>query len=1272
MENVYNAPWDTMVAKFKEIGYHADFTRLDSKKYYICQTRQRGYMFAIKNTVSPSIVPKWLEVIKSLQRPASASLDDMLFDNNHALVRRGGNRFASGKNSESKTGRTDWAKCEAIHHECRYKEDLGDRRPLTGWSESGVTTAIGFFNSEFMNSQVSRVHDLIDINTLRFSYIFVDTTYKLMIWNLSQNAHRDTIGRLGLCPCVTPTGLHYLTIRIGPLVGEELLKLQGIPHDDLMFTKEADADLKDLAGNAMTTTVVGACMFAALLLGHDAMKERIDDQKFSGTVARSLVPRALVPAPEEIEITRKEGCYKSLPLRLDSLLEGKLDLAGLLSEASMSAKKCHSEGHDEAVTPSNLMECVDCGRTSSRAWALPPRNFEPHNYVAVPESYPRVIPTAFRAKLLKMLPMCLEMQGLGLKQLNALTSELDDPKDKAEKLLLDAWKEAFMEATVTMEESTDAVTEAHCAAEFRFSGLTRTHRWTAVYESETHARLELCLEQDEATWFLYAKAPPMRGPLRDALEKPLARMRVGGTSFTDGSWEIFLPLHQHVNLTITGKGKEVPSWRSSMGIKGEYEKETRFEVLNVIVDDESQESLASSINGDYLMLPKCGGACGSMRKRVDSNPSSRGMYLFLEAGRRTIPDEDAYVFSKANHRTAYKEYRDVALSIDPTIVYRPDCSCEPNSQGSTSKTVRSILPGKWVVARDVSFRTSNVSADPLVDAPVSDAGLDISMSKDGWKKCPQVVRCDLPLSSSDSLFLECVKRGIKSHPLNVNLMKAPKILDSLRFVAARLCLPNMFSENWTAIPIEGVEMQHGEELASRKCSPIEPSVLWTAARKNSRQIFLPIVDGKQAAFYEQSVKGRPHPWHVQLKMDSQESMQMHIAVNAASLAHQALGLFPVGSLPRVLAVETLKTSSSIVDWRIVQHIDKSSESSLNGFPTLRLTSNLKDKPAEQPPGFAKRYPLRNEQLRSLAWMLSQEATSTPFMEEEVVEALLPNLNWRAEARVQRPVLVRGGIVADEVGYGKTAISLGLISAATEVNGPPPDAPQAIAETHFKTKATLIVIPGHLMSQWPREIRKFLGNKVKVVELRTMLQFNKCTVKDFLEADIVLVNFTVLSGDKYFTRLARFSGQPAPPTGKILNRHFDAIYEDCLKGAEERVRTLKTSGSASMFEDIESDARRNAESSTDVRLGGKKTVYKTVSEQSSKETKSKKEQKKKPAKAKAAPTEVDPWGLKEPRVKREYKHLRCPPLELMLWDRLIVDECHVSYSMKMTSHQWHCS
>ena len=47
-------------------------------------------------------------------------------------------------------------------------------------------------------------------------------------------------------------------------------------------------------------------------------------------------------------------------------------------------------------------------------------------------------------------------------------------------------------------------------------------------------------------------------------------------------------------------------------------------------------------------------------------------------------------------------------------------------------------------------------------------------------------------------------------------------------------------------------------------------------------------------------------------------------------------------------------------------------------------------------------------------MLQREKTSQPFYEEEVAETVLPSLEWRAEGRVRRPVLARGGIIADEV------------------------------------------------------------------------------------------------------------------------------------------------------------------------------------------------------------------------------------------------------------------
>lgn len=43
----------------------------------------------------------------------------------------------------------------------------------------------------------------------------------------------------------------FLTVRGGPLIGQEALSLQGIPIDLLLLTRETEDNLADLAGNAM-------------------------------------------------------------------------------------------------------------------------------------------------------------------------------------------------------------------------------------------------------------------------------------------------------------------------------------------------------------------------------------------------------------------------------------------------------------------------------------------------------------------------------------------------------------------------------------------------------------------------------------------------------------------------------------------------------------------------------------------------------------------------------------------------------------------------------------------------------------------------------------------------------------------------------------------------------------------------------------------------------------------------------------------------------------
>ena len=103
-----------------------------------------------------------------------------------------------------------------------------------------------------------------------------------------------------------------------------------------------------------------------------------------------------------------------------------------------------------------------------------------------------------------------------------------------------------------------------------------------------------------------------------------------------------------------------------------------------------------------------------------------------------------------------------------------------------------------------------------------------------------------------------------------------------------------------------------------------------------------------------------------------------------------------------------------------------------------------------------------------------------------------------------------------------------------MNGEPETPPSEFNDQCVYTRATLVIVPAHLMGQWPREIEKFLGQKVKVCIIKDMTSFNNLSIEEVVNADIVVVNFGVLSGEKYFQRLGRLSGidpETLPKNGK---------------------------------------------------------------------------------------------------------------------------------------------
>ena len=198
------------------------------------------------------------------------------------------------------------------------------------------------------------------------------------------------------------------------------------------------------------------------------------------------------------------------------------------------------------------------------------------------------------------------------------------------------------------------------------------------------------------------------------------------------------------------------------------------------------------------------------------------------------------------------------------------------------------------------------------------------------------------------------------------------------------------------------------------------------------------------------------------------------------------------------------------------------------------------------------------------------------MEEEISEAILEPLGWRAEGRAQQPVRVRGGVLADEVGYGKTAITLGLIDSTRKSVKKEVANANAAGDMPGKIRvsATLVVVPGHLTKQWASEVQKFVGaNTLKVVLLQSVAHLNSLKIEDVQEADIVIVASSLFKGINYLDNLEAFAAGGSLP--KTDGRYFNTRLDESLRCLHGQVDRLRTKGSLDVMAEIHAARKKGA-------------------------------------------------------------------------------------------------
>ncbi|KAI5209980.1 hypothetical protein E4T39_00528 [Aureobasidium subglaciale] len=1208
LENVHGAPWNDMLAAYENIGYISAGVLVDTKNFYLPQTRQRGYMVCYRledlqkaYKDSSAVKDEFYNRMQDFKRQVSSPVSSFLLPSDDPIVVRAKSLLARQSSLDGPIREHDWALCEIRHIRYRREHDLGVDRPLTQWQESGTLNLPDYANKSWFRKQVERVWDFVDMSMLRKAHHSgvpelepaesvepseqdndkqkerdYDVQYKTRIWDVSQNIDRfvDTVP-FGIAPCLTPSGNFYVTDRGGPLANVETLILQGLPLHMISFTTETEKNIQDLAGNAMSTPVVGSAIASALISAFKIL------EKGPGRP----------PKAQEVDFASNFERPKLVD-RSQATLLTPISLRNLLDDANKSASKCVCEGQLE-LTQKPIQKCGECGHTSCIQCGVKPA----HEYQA-PCTLARIHPQTFVQNWRSKLPMVLQLHSE--LHVDTLVAHMKSTLHESEKLV-----DKYIEAVKNTLK--DPLT---------FSRFRRGSSWVASYDSR-FARLDLVLDIDKPEWKLYTKAgDALWGEielhsLRDFFKEPIAKCAITHDAFygSDWSWRVYEK--PSTKLTIQGKGHEVPSWAARLGIPAKANEKVYSELVVA-----SEEESYRVFTGVYKLLRKCGTACESLYKREQFDTNASNMFMFLDPTRIGRPELDCFVFASDPSRLEYDQIREVVGHVDAT--WRPEHVVKQNGM-----QVNVALNGTWIKKSLVSLHPMDLKSQFSITRQ-SVVNNDCRVPKTVASLTPE-----LPFSNVNEKF--------KGHQ---QIQPDDKVFFD--------------TFGWALEPLRGDLNLVGDSgisdnLECDKCAPQLPQIRWHLTTAKSKYELHAHEDQQTASEYEINVKARPSPFVMECNIDGR-SFTITISLNVLTLCQRA-----VGKLVRL----TTSPHQSVC-WKLnTQWSDQPATKS----PSFVLHSNVDNEPHKAQA--LKKIRLFPKQKKSLSWMLEQEQDAgQAFTIEEYEEALLPYLGWRLEAEASSKVQVRGGILADHAGFGKTMTSLALINTeweqertASNVIKKMKDLPndnlaQVMPE---KIAATLVVCPPTLVNQWATEAQTHLTNPFvgSIIKIRTFADLSKLSVRSFREARMIIVSDNVIQSEKcekYYQRLAAFAAMPEYVT------NGSRATQDWLEKASSRVpahlQILEKNHARlsdhldKLYKETQDDPVYKKFAEQSKRLKGIKYAMNKVKQDKLQQTQSKTESEDEQEFEK----QISPrYKLTEPELKK------CVLFEMFHFNRLIVDE-----------------
>lgn len=194
LENICQAPWDDLKKEWDALGYYSEYVRVDTRRYYIPQTRNRVYMACANKAWLDAAgvnggdaLKYWVHLVSSFERPASSTAGTFLLDEYDPRLEIMLNGMSDTFSAIAKQRKElPWEVCKSVHAHERILRKVGPSRPISR-SEPGriVCSPPDYFCNLHFRSQVERTWESFDIKCLTAIVQGFDPLYKEYVFTAS-------------------------------------------------------------------------------------------------------------------------------------------------------------------------------------------------------------------------------------------------------------------------------------------------------------------------------------------------------------------------------------------------------------------------------------------------------------------------------------------------------------------------------------------------------------------------------------------------------------------------------------------------------------------------------------------------------------------------------------------------------------------------------------------------------------------------------------------------------------------------------------------------------------------------------------------------------------------------------------------------------------------------------------------------------------------------------------------------------------------------------